>query len=112
VLTGIAVARSAVQAGIVASQKFSRGGVIHGASHAFGGVDLGNNQEGEGGEAIINKKSTAKHLGLLSAINQDGGGVALGGVASPSTGALSKFGNGGITNNVTNVDTIQDSASF
>ena len=103
VLSGLAVARSGIQAGIVASQKFSRGGVIHGASHAFGGVNLGNNQEGEGGEAIINKRSTAKHLLLLSAINQDGGnGVPLGGIASPSLGALTKFGNGGIINNVTN----------
>lgn len=94
--------QAATQAGIIASQKFAKGGIIHGASHAFGGVDLGNNQEGEGGEAIINKRSTAKHLPLLSAINQDGGGVPLGGIASPSLGALSKFGNGGITNNVTN----------
>jgi len=94
--------QAATQAGIIASQKFAKGGIIHGASHAFGGVDLGNNQEGEGGEAIINKKSTAKHLPLLSAINQDGGGVPLGNIASPSLGALSKFGNGGITNNVTN----------
>ena len=89
-------------AATIKSQKFSKGGVLHGASHAQGGVNLGNNQEGEGGEAIINKRSTAKHLPLLSAINQDGGGVSLGGTASPSTGALSKFGNGGIINNVTN----------
>jgi len=112
VLSGIAIARSAVQAGIVGSQKFSKGGVIHGASHAFGGVNLGNNQEAEGGEAIINKRSTAKHLPLLSAINQDGGGVALGSVASPSTGALSKFGNGGITNNVTNQSSSLDLADL
>jgi len=97
VLSGLAVARSAVQAGIIASQKFAAGGIIHGASHANGGVAVrvgGSGMiEAEGGEAIINKRSTKKHLGLLSAINQDGGGISL---ASPNTGALSKFGNGGI----------------
>ncbi len=97
VLSGLAVARSAVQAGIIASQKFADGGIIHGASHANGGVAVrvgGSGMiEAEGGEAIINKRSTKKHLGLLSAINQDGGGISL---ARPNTGTLSKFGNGGI----------------
>jgi hypothetical protein len=97
VLTGIAVARSAIQSGIIASQKFAKGGVIHGASHANGGVQIGNGIEAEGGEAIINKKSTSKHLNLLSAINQDGGGVAFG---SPNVGSIGKFANGGITPSV------------
>ena len=102
-LAAVASVRSGIQAGIVASQKFAQGGIIHGASHAQGGVNIGNNQEAEGGEAIINKRSTRKHLGLLSAINQDGGGVALGGLASPNTATISKFANGGVTNNtVTN----------
>jgi hypothetical protein len=102
-LSAIAVAKSGVQAAVVASQKFAQGGIIHGASHAQGGVNIGNNQEAEGGEAIINKRSTRKHLGLLSAINQDGGGVALGGLASPNTATVSRFANGGVTNNtVTN----------
>ena len=54
--------------------------------------------EAEGGEAIINKRSTAKHLGLLSAINQDGGGIPLAerGMVTPNYGTLRKFGNGGI----------------
>ena len=85
---------------MIASQKFSRGGVLHGPSHAGGGINLGNNQEGEGGEAIINKRSTAKHIGLLSAINQDGGGVPLTS-PSPNVGTIAKFQNGGIATSPT-----------
>jgi hypothetical protein len=94
--------QAASQAAIIASQKFAQGGVIHGASHAQGGVNVSVGGKGmieaEGGEAIINKRSTSKHLGLLSAINQDGGGVALArnGMVTPNYGSLSKFGNGGI----------------
>jgi hypothetical protein len=91
--------QAATQAGIIASQKFAQGGIIHGASHANGGVQIGNGIEAEGGEAIINKKSTAKHLSLLSAINQDGGGVAFGSVA-PNVGSIAKFANGGIAPSV------------
>jgi len=89
------------QAAIIASQKFAQGGVIHGASHAQGGVNVSVGGSGmieaEGGEAIINKRSTAKHMGLLSAINQDGGGVPLAanGMVTPSASKL-KFGNGGL----------------
>jgi len=95
--------QAATQSAIIASQKFEKGGVINGPSHAFGGVNIGNNQEAEGGEAIINKRSTSKHFNLLSAINQDGGGVSFTGASAPNTGTLAKFGNGGIasTTNVT-----------
>jgi hypothetical protein len=101
VLSGIAIARSGIQAGVVASQKFADGGMIHGASHAQGGVSVSVGGQGtieaEGGEAIINKRSTSKHLGLLSAINQDMGGVALSSVGNPSASSLNAaFGNGGI----------------
>ena len=95
------------QAAIIASQKFAQGGVIHGASHAQGGVNVSVGGSGmieaEGGEAIINKRSTAKHMGLLSAINQDGGGVPLAanGMVTPSASKL-KFGNGGVATTVIN----------
>jgi hypothetical protein len=101
-LSTIAIARSGIQAAIVASQKFAQGGVIHGASHANGGVNVRVGGSGiieaEGGEAIINKKSTSKHLGLLSAINQDGGGVPLAasGMVTPNMSTLARFGNGGV----------------
>lgn len=51
--------------------KASKGLLIHGPSHAGGGVPI----EAEGGEAIINAKSTSMFKPLLSAINKAGGGV-------------------------------------
>ena len=49
----------------------ARGRYVQGPSHANGGVQL----EVEGGEAVINKRSTSMFLPLLSALNQLGGGV-------------------------------------
>lgn len=51
--------------------KASKGRLIDGPSHAGGGVPI----EAEGGEVIINKKSSSAFLPLLSAINEAGGGV-------------------------------------
>lgn len=65
------------------------GGILQGASHAQGGIHI----EAEGGEAIINKKSTARYAGLLSAINEAGGGVSF---AHVGNGIFSK---GGLVNN-------------
>jgi hypothetical protein len=68
------------------------GGVLSGPSHAQGGIPftVGGRPgfEAEGGEAIINRKSTAAYRPLLSAINEAGGGVAFarGGVTQFQTG--------------------------
>jgi len=60
--------------------KFSRGGWLNGRSHAGGGIPMTvagvGGYEAEGGEAIINKRSSALYRPILSAINQAGGGVA------------------------------------
>lgn len=87
--SAIAAALGAVQMGIIGANKpkapkFATGGLITGPSHKQGGVLL----EAEGGEAIINKKSTAKYADLLSAINMAEGGVRIG-----------KFAQGGLINN-------------
>lgn len=73
---------STIKSAVVPSKpKFARGGNIFGNSHSNGGVDI----EAEGGESIINKRSTAKYGGLLSAINQSEGGVPImGGNNAPS----------------------------
>ena len=85
---------TAVQIGVIASQKFAKGGILRGKSHAEGGIPAsvgGTSIELEGGEAVMNKVSTSKHRALLSAINVDGGGrsFAAGGVLSAPLSAPS-----------------------
>ena len=59
---------TAAQVGTIVAQKFAKGGIdIDGPSHARGGIAA----EIEGGESVINKRSTSKYKGLLDAINQD-----------------------------------------
>ncbi|MEI8204598.1 MAG: hypothetical protein WCH34_16375, partial [Bacteroidota bacterium] len=50
----------------------SRGLLLKGPSHAQGGIPI----EAEGGEAIINKRSTALFAPILSMLNEAGGGTA------------------------------------
>mgnify|MGYP004447883397 CR=1 FL=1 len=71
-----------------ANQKFAKGGMVYGNSHANGGEKFavgGRVVELEGGEAVINKNSTAMFRSQLSAMNVAGGGV--------------KFADGGLLNN-------------
>jgi TP901 family phage tail tape measure protein len=89
-------AMTALQIAVIASQKFAQGGMIeefanggmvHGKSHAQGGEKFavgGRVVELEGGEAVINKRSTAMFGSQLSAMNAAGGGV--------------KFADGGLLN--------------
>lgn len=69
------------------------GGILSGNSHASGGIPArvgGKPIELEGGEAIINKKSTSAFKSVLSSINQAGGGVPFvsGGIPSFQAGAV------------------------
>ena len=74
--------------GTFAKGGLTNGGMFEGASHANGGIKFavgGRIMEAEGGEAIINKRSTAKFRPILSAINSyNGNGV--------------KFADGGLIN--------------
>ena len=67
------------EGGVVSGgNKFADGGMVHGASHANGGVKFavgGRVNELEGGEAVINKRSTAMFRNQLSSMNEAGGGV-------------------------------------
>ncbi len=67
-------AAQAAQVATISAQKFTRGGLLRGPRHEQGGVlaRVGGVQpvELEGGEAVINRKSTARYQELLSAINQ------------------------------------------
>lgn len=69
--------------------KAARGGILNGPSHAQGGIVLSNGVEAEGGEAIINKRSTAAFAPLLSEINSfNGYGAPLISSASASGGTM------------------------
>ena len=59
----------AAQTAMNTAMKAARGGILNGQSHANGGIMLSNGVEAEGGEAIINKRSTAAFAPLLSEIN-------------------------------------------
>lgn len=89
ILSGIIIAAAAVQTSLVASQsapEFAKGGLLDGPSHSQGGIKTPFG-ELEGGEAVINKKSTKMFAPMLSAINEAGGGVqfASGGVIPTQT---------------------------
>lgn len=108
IFAGIIGAMGAVQTAIIRKQmsKLADGGLLQGRSHAQGGIPVGNTGiEVEGGEYVINKRSTAKYLPLLQAINEEG--------ARKKTVAnqLGKYANGGqlnyqrISSNLDSVDT-------
>ncbi len=64
----LTLASGVAQVAVIKSQQFAEGEVdIKGKSHSRGGIPA----EIEGGESVINKKSTSKYKGLLEAINQD-----------------------------------------
>ena len=82
------------------TKPLEKGGRAVGPSHANGGVKFavgGRIHEAEGGEAIINKKSTALFKPMLSAMNSFNGygkKFADGGI---TTGISNKFALGGMT---------------
>jgi len=88
VAAGTAVALGLANVAEIAGVEFADGGIVEGPSHANGGVKFavgGRVVELEGGEAVINKKSTAMFGNTLSQINAAGGGV--------------KFADGGVIGN-------------
>jgi len=107
VLAALAAVTGAVQIGVISSQQppaapqFARGGILQGASHADGGIQMyGNGQhygEAEGGEIVLTKGVNAnpKLRAEASRLNVLGGGVPLaasgymanGGIVSPTFAA-------------------------
>jgi hypothetical protein len=77
----------------VSGVKFAKGDVLEGPSHSNGGIPFTVNGvpgfEAEGGEAIINKKSTTMFRPLLSWINQLGGGKKFAGGGIPTSFGIS-----------------------
>lgn len=83
ILTGLIVAAGIAQVAAATAAReqvknLGKGGILDGPSHAAGGIMVGNTGISvEGGEAVINKRSTAMYAPLLSAINVAGGGNPL-----------------------------------
>lgn len=101
--TVLATATGLAQVGVIAAQKYARGGELHGASHAQGGIKgnvQGHNIELEGDEIVINKRSARKYRNALSWINSDNGwGVDFAGVrGSGGYTPQLKFARGGVLN--------------
>jgi len=57
--------------------KMGAGGMVMGPTHEYGGVSYANGVNLEGGESVINRQSSLNYGGLLSTINQSGGGAPL-----------------------------------
>ena len=75
IMGGIISTIGAIQQAIIMKQisKMADGGLLSGPSHANGGIPVGNTGvEVEGGEYVVNKRSTAKYLPLLQSINEEG----------------------------------------
>lgn len=71
----LAAAATAIQIATISKQisKLADGGLLQGKSHSQGGIPVGNTGiEVEGGEYVVNKRSTAKYLPLLQQINEEG----------------------------------------
>jgi hypothetical protein len=96
---GLTILNALRQVSSVQTPKAQRGMLTKGKSHAQGGIPaiVGGTTpiELEGGEAIINKNSTARFGNILSQINQAGGGVkfAKGGVVGSPIASLSNIQN-------------------
>lgn len=75
IFAAIIGAMGALQIAVITKQlsKLADGGLLQGKSHAQGGIPVGNTGiEVEGGEYVVNKRSTAKYLPLLQALNEEG----------------------------------------
>lgn len=99
IFAAIVGAMGGIQVALIAKQlsKMKDGGLLKGPSHAQGGIPVGNTGiEVEGGEFVVNKRSTAKHLPLLDAINAEGNGGKH--TIAGSYRTLSRYADGGSLN--------------
>ena len=69
-LSAVALAMGMAQVAQIKKQKYAKGGLLSGKSHAQGGIPVGNTGiEVEGDEYIVNKRSTKNNLPLIDYIN-------------------------------------------
>ena len=70
-LSAVALAMGMAQVAMIKKQKYAKGGLLKGNSHATGGIPVGQTGiEVEGDEYVVNKNSTKKNLPLIDYINR------------------------------------------
>tara|TARA_B110000967_G_scaffold128632_1_gene131415 strand:- start:20078 stop:23071 length:2994 start_codon:yes stop_codon:yes gene_type:complete len=102
----LALARYASSSSSIKAQEFAKGGMVHGNSHAQGGEKFavgGRVVELEGGESVINKRSTSMFGGALSAMNVAGGGTSFGSPNFGGSGLIDYEALGNVIGRNTNV---------
>ena len=91
IMSAISTAAYLANLGVINSQQFAKGGLVYGRPHSRGGEKFavgGRVVELEGGEAVINKRSTAMFSGALSAMNVAGGGTSFSAPSTASQGLI------------------------
>ena len=102
----LAIARHISNVSAIEAQQFAKGGMVFGNSHAQGGEKFavgGRVVELEGGEAVINKRSTSMFGGALSAMNVAGGGTSFNSPNFGSSGLIDYEALGSVIGRNTNV---------
>jgi hypothetical protein len=95
----LAATATAIQIAAISKQlsKLADGAILGGKPHSQGGIKIPQmGVELEGGEAVINKKSTAKYLPLLDRINAEGNGGKH--TLMQTANNIRKFADGGVMN--------------
>lgn len=108
-LSAVALAMGMAQVSNIKKQKYAKGGILVGKSHKAGGIPVGmTGIEVEGGEYVINKRSTQKNMPLIDYINKSNKAITRedlnrfydSGKQNVKMTAGSKFANGGVLPNL------------
>ena len=108
-LSAVALAMGMAQVSNIKKQKYAKGGILVGKSHKAGGIPVGmTGIEVEGGEYVINKRSTQKNMPLIDYINKSNKAITRedlnrfydSGKQNVKMTTGSKFANGGVLPNL------------
>lgn len=108
-LSAVALAMGMAQVSNIKKQKYAKGGILVGKSHNAGGIPVGmTGIEVEGGEYVINKRSTQKNMPLIDYINRSNKAITRedlnrfydSGKQNVKMTTGSKFANGGVLPNL------------
>lgn len=114
-LSGVASAMGMAQIAMISRQKYYKdGGLLNGLSHSDGGIPIGNTGvEVEGGEYVINKRSTTQNTELIEYINNSNKTITIAdllkNVPSLQTGNIPMLNNG---NSVIRTEVVDDNRNI